>query len=509
MMIFLAEITAYNLTTSQTETLRFCTGSGYIDNASGNYYEPRIEQPCAMRREIFGNGQIGGASRASYGELTLINVDGGLDGLADYAFDGRSIVLKAGDDASSYASFLTVLKATMQQAALEYDRVSIRLRDRQATLNKPVQALRFAGNNALPAGLEGVSDLKDVQKPLFYGRVANITPVLVNTSRLIYQLTTGALADVVNVFDKGAYLSRGADYSSQIDMQINAPSAGTFRVWKAGGLFRLGATPAGQITATAWEYGSIEDNTAAQIAYRLATGPGGISAGDTVAADYTTLDGQNAGSIGLVVDQNMTVSDALDQVCASVGAWWGFDQQDRFRLARFDVPSGSPAASFEQAQILSIERQAFAIQNDAVPVWRVVLNHDRNHTVESGEALAGVVPTDRRNWLGVQTRQSKAEDAAVKTAHPLAQEVEFNTLLAGAGYAQPEASRLLAMLKVPRFIYTVSVRAEEVATLTAVDLGAVVSIQHARFGLSGGQLFTVVAIEPDYQTFTLTLSLWG
>lgn len=509
MMIFLAEITAYNLSTLQTETLRFCTGSGYIDNTSGNYYEPRIEQPCAMRRELFGNGQMGGASRASYGELTLINVDGALDYLTGYAFDGRGIVLKAGDESASYASFVTVLKATMQQAALEWERVSIRLRDRQSTLNKPVQALTFSGNNALPAGMEGVSDLKDVQKPLFYGRVANIAPVLVNTSRLIYQLTTGPLAEVINVLDKGAYLARGIDYSNQTDMDANAPAPGSFRVWKAGGMIRLGTMPAGQITTTAWEYASIEDNTAAQIAKRLATGPGGIAIGDTVSADFTTLDSQNAGNLGLWVDANLTVAEALDKVCASVGAWWGFDQLDRFRIARFDTPSGTAAIELTDDDVISIEREAFSLGGDAVPVWRVTVNHDINNTVETGDALAGVVTMDRRDWLGKASRQIQATDAAVKTAHPLAQEVTFDTLLLGSGYAVPEAARLLTMLKTQRVVYSVSVRAETVNTLTAIDLGVVVSLRLARFGLSSGKLLRVIAVEPDYQNLSLSLRLWG
>lgn len=509
MMIFLAEITAYNLATLQTETLRFCTGSGFINDATGHYYEPRIEQPCAMRRELFGNGQIGGSSRASYGELTLINIDGELDYLAGYAFDGRGIVLKAGDEYASYASFVTVLKATMQQAALEWERVSIRLRDRRSTLNKPVQALTFAGNNVLPAGVEGVADLKDVQKPLFYGRVANIAPVLVNTSRLIYQLTTGPLAEVINVFDKGAYLTRGTDYSNQADMFGNAPAPGAYRLWKAGGMIRLGSMPAGQIAATAWEYNSIEDNTAAQIAKRLATGPGGIAVGDTVAADFTTLDGHNAGNLGLWVDANMTVSAALDKVCASVGAWWGFDQLDRFRVARFDAPNGAPAITLTDDDVISIERKAFDFGGDSAPVWRVTVNHDINHTVQNGDALAGVVTMDRRNWLGQASRKIQVADAGVKLAHPLAHEVTFDTLLTGAGYAEPEAARLLNLLKTQRSVYSVTVRAETAATLTAIDLGVVVSLQLARFGLSGGKLLRVIAIEPDYQNLSLSLRLWG
>jgi hypothetical protein len=341
-MIYLAEIAAYNLATSSLETLRFSSGSGYLDEAAGHFYAPRIEQPALMKREIFADGQIGGAAAISYGELTLVNNDGQLDYLTGYAVDGRTLIIKAGEETAAYAAFATVLIATMEQAALEWERVSVRLRDRIAEFDKPVQPLKYAGTNVLPAGIEGTADLKDAQKPLFYGRVNNIAPTLVNSSRLIYQLTTGTLAEVVNVFDAGAYLGRGADYASQADLEANAPASGYFRAWKAGGLIRLGSNPAGQVTVTAWEYNTVEDNTGAQVAKRLATDPGGLDVGDTVASDYTTLDGQNAGGVGLWVTDGLTVAEALDRVTASLGAWWGFDRLNRFRIARLDAPAGSP-----------------------------------------------------------------------------------------------------------------------------------------------------------------------
>jgi len=506
-MIYLAELTVYNLSASAVETLRFSSGEGYIDNATGNYYAPRIEQPALMRREIFADGQIGGAASASVGELTLVNNDGELDYLTGYAVNGRQLIIKVGDASAAYSSFATVLSGLMQQAAMEWERVSIRLRDRYAEFNKPIQTLTYAGSNSLPNGLEGVSDLKDAPKPLFYGRVNNIAPTLINSSRLLYQLTTGTLADVVNVFDAGAYLGREADYADQADMETNAPSAGYFRVWKAGGLIRLGSSPAGQLTAAAWEYGTIEGSTAAQIAYRLATGPGGVSVDDTVAADYTLLDGQNAGSIGLWVSDGLTIAEALDRITASVGAWWGFDQLGRFRIARFDAPSGSAAATLTSDEIISIDTEAATINGEAAPAWKITLNHDINYTVQAGN-VAGVVAADRRAWLEKPNRQTVAEDATVKAAHPLAQEIVYDTLLAGAGYAEPEAARRLGLLKDSRLIYNAAVRVDA-DLLAAIDLGSVVSVVLDRFGLSGGKLLRVIGIEGDYQRNQLNLRLWG
>jgi hypothetical protein len=507
-MIYLAELTAYNLTTESVETLRFSTGSGYIDDATGNYYAPKIEQPALLKREIFADGQIGGAASASFGELTLTNNDGQLDYFVHYAIDGRTLTIKAGEESAAYASFTTILKAVMQQPAMEWARVSVRLRDRQSGFAKAIQTLKYAGNNALPAGIEGAADLKDAAKPLFYGRVNNITPTLVNSSRLIYQVTTGTLGEVVNVFDNGAYLGRGTDYADQADTEANAPASGYFRVWKAGGLFRLGASPAGIITATCFESSYVEDCTAAQVAYDLATGPGAVDPSDTVAGDYTTLDGQIAGSVGIWVTDGMTIAEALDRITASVGAWWGFDRLGRFRIARLDAPSGTAVATLTQDKILDISAEVATVNGEAVPVWKVTLNHDINYTVQTGGSVAGVIAADRRAWVEKTSRQAVAEDATVKTAHPLAQELTYETLLAGQGYAGPEATRRLNLLKTQRFIYSITARVDA-ALLALIDLGEVVEVDHARFGLAGGKLLRVIGYEPNWQNNELTLRLWG
>jgi len=161
-MIYLADITAYNLLTNAVETLRFCTGSGVYNNAD-QYYEPRIEQPALLSRQIFSDGAIGGAAQASYGELTLLNNDGDLDYLTDYAFNGRNLIIYASDATGT----TVVLNAIMDQGAFEWDRISIRLKDRIADLSQPVQKNTYAGNNVLPSGVEGVSDLRVHQSQEF------------------------------------------------------------------------------------------------------------------------------------------------------------------------------------------------------------------------------------------------------------------------------------------------------------------------------------------------------
>ena len=499
--LWLAEITAYDPGSSSVITWRFANGNGF-DNA-GTFYAPRIENPATFSRSI-GGGGFGGRALGSYGELTLINNDGALNALADDYFDGRTLTLKIGNASLPYASFQTVMVATIETVALERQRVSVRLRDRGIMFNTPFSTVKYAGTNSLPYGIEGTpDDVKDQYKPRVLGRVALMTPVCCNTSKLIYQVNAGAVDSIVNVFDAGAYLSRSTDYTSQSDMENNAPASGSFRCWPAGGCFRLGASPYGALSACVAERWLYTDNTAAGLIQRILTEIG-YTGSDWVAADFTALNQANAGSLGVIVSDGETTAALLDRIAQSVGAWWGFDRLNRFRIARLDAPSGSPAATFTDADITELERQP----DTTPPNWRTTIQADTNYAVQDKKSLAGVVTLDRAGWFEQASREQTAESATVKSTRLLADETTTETLINGISIAAAEAARRLALYSVRRDTVTLTV-ADPLSRYGAVDIGSVVNLTTSKLGYGSGKLFTVTGIAVDYQRNTLDLTLWG
>ncbi len=606
--IYLVEITAYDPGIAGTKVLRYCTGAGYTtgpaDTPTNTYYEPRVIQPGTIKQSMFDDGTTGGASKTGYGEIVLSNPDGELDGVLDYGLDGQQVVVRAGQPGAPYPSgFATVLTGTMEQP-VGGDKLSIRIRDRQAELNVPIQPEKYLGNNALPLGLEGVDDLKGKPKPLLFGSRKNITPVLVNTSKLIYQVndggvdvettpndfsgfnvgsgttrngdtftfavgsfnqklaasgagwdayrtytglsngdlyewqaevnpsattnlivtadnnaiwdsasygvnytnlpagiwttltipfsadTTGAanihlgaigqteLADTVQsaatiqfrnmrllhktgsridpvgaAYDQGVALTQGADYTAIRDMLANAPAAGTYRVWPAGGYFRLGSSPAGQVTADATQGAAPADRTCAQLCRQMVLRR--LTAADLIEQGFIDLDKANSAEVGIYIDAEMTISAALDVLCRSVGAWYGFDNLGKFRIQRLEIPSGNPITTLTNAEGLTVERLATNDAGRGVPAYRVILDYDQNCTVQTS-GLAGSVPLDRRNWLKDPYRTVKSEDLSVQTKHLLAPELHFTTNLADSAAAQAEADRLMPMYSTRRDLMAVT-----------------------------------------------------
>lgn len=501
MKITLVEIKGYDPATSTEKTLRY-SDAGYTtkptDTPADAWYASRVKKTALMQRSCFSQGTTSGKSSTGFGLIDLVNNDGGLDSVIDYGFDGREIRQLTVEDGAAYSTATVDITGTMEQPQYTINIMSMKIRDRQAELDTKIQATLYAGNNSLPSGLEGVAgDLKKKPKPITYGVVYNAAPVCVNTSRLIYQVNDGAISTVDAVYDKGAPLTKGSDYTSQSDMETNSPAASNFRVWPAGGYFRLGTSPAGQVTADITQGAAASNRTVAQICKSIVIDRGGIASGDITSADITALDTADSSVVGIYIDSETNISNVLDALCATVGAWWGFDKLGKFRLQRLEAPSGTPETVYDDINIKKIDYTTDA----PIPAWQVNLKYKKFYTTQSSD-IAGSVTDARRSELAKDFRSVSAEDTSVKTKHKLSKPLDFETLYTVEANASTEATRRLNLYKVRRDIVKITVEGD------IRDLGAVVQLKINRFGYDAGKLFRVIG-RADAGSNKADLTLWG
>lgn len=517
----LVELDAYSGGTVST----FYFGSRAYNNVTApDYYAPRLLQPLNFRRDIYAAATTGGAGRSSYGEMRLANNGGGLDSLRDYAIVGRPVRMLIGNVAQAYDLFEPLISGVVSRILFSVDEVTIQLRDRLQDFAQPVQANKYTGTNVLPDGLEGEEDLKDQPKPLIFGRPQNFTPVCVNTSKLIWQVNDGPIQLLQAVRDKGVALTAGADYTDVADMMATAPAAGTYRAWLDGGYFRLGAEPAGTITCDAGDYSANADNTAALVALRIAsrppeTGEGGITSDIVNAVDAAALDVANSSRVGIYISQGESYASSLDAVLGSVGAWYGFDRLGIFRLIRLELPVAPAAITLRLASLsnpmavgeYNIVAYRFTFSNDpekGMPTWRVTVEYARNYTVQTGDALAGSVVQERKNFYSSPVLTAKSEDTTVQTSYPLAVEKTVSTLLVDPTPAEDEAARLLAIFSEPRDFLEVDVILSS-DLITFVDIGSVVNIVIPRLGYIAGKLMRIIGMQYNAAQGIVTLVCWG
>ncbi|MBY0432202.1 MAG: phage tail protein [Rhodospirillales bacterium] len=517
-MLYLVEVTAWNPAVPGPVVLRFASSPGYVTRPdctpANTVYEPRVISPGNFERHLYRSGATGGGSEVAYGLIILNNADGGLDHLIGHGFDGRTLLIRRGEPDAAYpAGFPVLFRGTVEQAEFSWNRVTLRLRDRQAEIaEKPLQNNRYLGTNVAPGGVEGTAeDLKGQPKPRLYGRVSNISPPCVNPWKAVYQVSdaTGRPLAIDAVYDKGVRLTRSVARASLAELLAVVPAGGCWDWYRGaeGAFLRLGSPAAGRITCDAAEGAQASDRTAAGIARGILTGPGGLTDADLDAASLAALDAANPAEMGLWRGtEEDSVGRALDEVLSGIGAYWVPDRLGTFRLGRLEAPQGPPLERYEAWRILGpgIERLISSDKGRGVPAWRITVRHSRNYTVQDENELAGVA-ADRRAWLGSEYRSALAENAALCIAHPLAGEITITSLLLSEQAAQAEAQRLLALRGVRRDLVRLKVHAPEAA---AIDLGAVVEVRLPRFGWDGGALFRVIGMVEDFERNRTELELW-
>src|SRR5215218_3470456 len=187
-----------------------------------------------------------GAMSASWGELELINADGYYDDLIQYyAMDGRRVVVTIGQLGRPYNSYRTIFDGTASGWSIEEDVLRIALRDNGYKLEVPASKTLYGGTG----GLDGGTDLKGKRKPLAFGAVENCSPVLLIPAEQVYQLHDGPVNAITAVYDRGSALTVGSDYADSVQLRAATVAAGSFATCIAEGMFRLGSTPAGTVTA--------------------------------------------------------------------------------------------------------------------------------------------------------------------------------------------------------------------------------------------------------------------
>lgn len=504
--VYTVEVTVHNGTATEKIYLSshplVTTGS---DTPAHTAFECRLSDPVLVKLAAYSNALTSGSSSSGVGEVIINNPDNFYGYLANYGFDGREIVVRFGELGAAYPSaFTTILLGTMVAPKFDRTKITLRIRDNHELLSKPLLTTTYAGNNSLPAGLEGVAgDIKGRVKPRVYGQVFNIPPVFVNTSRLIYQVSDNAVNSVDAVYDRGASLTKGADYTSQVDMETNAPAAGNFRAWPAGGYFRLGSSPAGEITADVTQGATTADRTVAKILNSIA----GSMSVSVSSADVTALDALNSAVVGIFVDSESDAVGIMDEVANSIGAWFAFDTLGVLRMGRLEAPSGTPVLTIDENTYTKVDLVSNADTSKGVPVYRMTTNYKRFYVVQPTD-LAGSVTDARKGELKNEYRQVTDEDTGVKTKYLLAEEYTNYTLLVDASAAATENTRKLNLHKVRRDRVSVRVMLDS-ETITAITMLAVVRLEGNIFDYSSGRDFRILGYTINAKTASADLVLWG
>lgn len=495
------------------------------DTPANQYCAPRIMHPGSYERHFWKPGQTSGRATIAIGYLELNNQDGGFDFLLDCSVDGRIINIKYGDQAAAYSTFTLIYTAVSTGMEFYEDTVHLNLKDFVSDLyDKPIQNTRYLGNNSLPAGREGVSDLKDKFKPMLFGYARQFEPVCVNTSLLIYELSHIQIGTSVPllVYNGLALLAAsGTSQASAAALEASAPPAGLYTYYRGssteGAYIKLGSSP-GTLPITA-EAAGFSGYTVLQAVYDVLNQmiPWDATTKANLLAGLTTSFTDTIGGAFWAGTEEVTAGAAIDEILSGLSATLIISRTSNFKIVQFAAP-GSSVYSFVASDIISFSISAE--QTTVAPPYEVVVNYGKIwRGVFSDPEMASSLSQSAKNAAKKQYASATATDTTcwnpvAKTGnHPQAQSIQRYISSGTNSYtaAAAEAARLLAAMTPTNFnrrygSFTVSTWK---LAVTTIDLGDTITVTYPRFGFASSKLVVITGLVVDLQNEQLEIFWWG
>lgn len=503
----LGSISTYGSATATAPTVAF-SDRGWIKEPADTHtivsYPPRMLEPPAIERSFPVYPTETRRANVDAGELVLTNADGGLDSFAgDWSLAGREVKVFRADykrPTQAYRSTWTQVASLRATEALE-GTTSLKMPLDSAVVDLSETANRlYAGTG----GTEGSTDIANVAVPRVFGLKRNVSPVLVNSSYLIFQVNDGATHEIFAVRDGGQALTNSGDVASYSTLTSTIVSTGTYKTNLSGGFFKVATTPTYGITAdvrgnTDGGYAS----TSAQVAAQILRVLGGVPT--MTASSFAAWPSYECG----ICLRSGTVEDALNQLAMGLGyAWWGADALGAFSGSVVRLPESFTSTTVIQPYMLTEPPEETSASMP--PWWRVRVAYQDLETVQQGGDLATGVSAADKEYYGKQRRYAVASDYSIRETYPTAIDgPEIPGVLESAADAQTLADTLLTLYRIPRRTWSIKLgpNAGGVRWWT-IPLGSAVTLYWPQISsLASGKVFVVrgVSARGDYAE----LELWG
>lgn len=496
---FVAEITVVVDSIGTEQTFLFGT-AGFTtrpsDTPANAYVAARLKNAGTMRRELFSGTRVTGAVRPSFGELVLINADGGLDAWMGYGISGGKVVVRMGEEGAAYpAGYTTVYIAYAQHIVSDFREIRVRLRDRLNLLERPLVTGSFGGSG----GLEGTTGMAGKLKQWVSSDPGYFPPILVDAALQLYfvQSTgTGGIGSLFSLYEGGVPITRDANYTSASDCLSTSPSAGECRFWLGSGgngpvYVRLGSVPKFDLRVFSGGYQSNGSSWSLPAMAALA----GITGGTGALVVGAQL-----------VDDSRSILQVMQDACISAFGWFGMTRLDVFRCGTLSEPDASTVHNFNEHNAKGWTRAP--VHDMDAPVWSV--------SVHAGKTWPGNLATGASSTMADYIGRTpwwtsfSEEDASIKTAHPGAVAVvvetqarNFPNRLAQTQYRD----KFFSLYGVLREFYTFTTPLTEQAL--ALELHDTVQIKLPRFGLNSGKNMRIITQDIDCTRRQITFGVWG
>jgi hypothetical protein len=458
----------------------------------------------------------GSAGAASWGSLRLIALDGRYDALvASCTPDGRPVRILRGAKSFDrsrgllrdplYADLVPVFSGVADGLWRRGEtEVEIDLRDASYQGERPIQTALYGG----AGGYDGTAGIKGQPKPFCRGGTAsfpisNVSPVLIDPLNRIYQWNDGP-GTLVQLFERGAPVF--TFQANTTDLYTGTTASGSYRTDVSRGLFQLGVTAQGIITADvtgAFPSGAMV-GTAASIAQRILTETLAIDPQFLDLGSLIGLDAARPWTAGIYVTEATDAMTVVDGLLRSLNAWLAPARDGRLRATRMQAPGTfNPMAAYDEGTIVKAPPRTLPALLTPPP-YRIRLAHSRRYTTQDGD-WAGAATDARKQLLADPwSYASWVSGTNIATYRKQNDPPPIETALLNPAEAQQVVDEIGAIVGVRR-----AIRDLEMPMYLAPrhEIGDEISIGFAASNIAAGTRAVVIGDSLDSRRETFTLSV--
>jgi hypothetical protein len=460
--------------------------STHAVTVDGIEYLPVIKGTITLEESISTNY----SAAISFGDIEIANSSGQYDSWLDNVWVNKPIKIYIGSlPATGVSNTLLDFELIFDGVVADIDsksrsELNIKIRDKLQKLNTSVSE-DLLGNyfqGTIVSETTTVNQFRNNLKPLVFGEVHNITPLLTDPTLLEYMVNAEAVEQIIEVRDNGV----------PVPFEIS----GTVVI--PPGSFRLLRAPVGAITCSVQGVKrtvNIQNSTAVDIYTNTVS--------NTIATllkfygeqlEYTELDNtsfQNLGTeaVGVYISDRQNVLSICQEIAKSSGLIVSTTRTGKVKLVDLKIPV-SANINIQDSDMLLNSLQLV----EKLPVIAAVkLGYAKNWTVQNN-LLTGI-PEQHKVLYSTEWLESTSKDAASKIAYEITVEPTLeSTYLIDKTQADAVALKKLQLFKTQRRIY----RMVCTAKFLNVQVGDAVTLTTTRFGLNSGSVGLVVSAKPNW-----------
>jgi hypothetical protein len=483
--ILLVQVSVSVSGTTQTKYL-----STHAVTVEGTEYLPIIKNNISIDESL----SLDYAANISFGDVELANNAGELDAWLGYVWKNRSLKIYYGGlpQPGAIVTLANNFELVFDGVCVDVDAksrqtINLKIRDKLEKLNTPVSE-DLIGNyykGQLVSETVVLNQNRNSLKPLIYGEVHNVSPILTDPTELEFMVAAGPVEQIIEVLDNGVPVSFTTVQASETpplpagSFRLLAPLQGTCTASVQGTARTINVSGSTYTDA----YSPSISNTILNL---LKFAGKGLDYSDIDAASFSTLGTQ---ACGIYLNSRTNVLAICQELAKSAGLTLAVTRTGKVRLVELAIPSASSITISDSDTMLNSLR----IVSKPEIVGAVKLGYAKNFTVLSG--LVTGIPEEHKDLLAKEYLEVLAEDSQVISAYGLDSEpVLESTSLINMEEAQLVAESKLALFKTPRVVYGMTCTSKYLN----IDIGTPVTLVSNRYGLSGGKKGLVISTKPDW-----------